>query len=690
MFIGPGGVGKSSLRRGLMNLALELNPNSTILAEMLKVRFHWARATLSADQASKYWIEITEDDEIRELAGQLQKVVNLRQTKSRMFLPPRQMATRLFRPIESVAVWLGNYLTKSESNRSVPNRDYAEFIKKIKDETIDDIIKETMKYTQEESPPEGVTDEPEVLIHIWDCGGQQVFLDVIPAFLTARTIFLLLFNAAEQLNRSFSSVSRQNGDITFQEDHRSSAIDLLFQWMAAIHAQAHLGAAGPNEPLLTYPKIIPVGTHADQLASEECDADQKKAEILDQLDTLCRNKAFYDLLLDGPGVIVDNTTAGKGDNEDPGFQKIRKSIQDLASSSLTVPTPINWVLFRKIFQEASKRGSKPVFTMQECLAIAKACDIPVDSLPSVLNFYHQYGVLLYYGTVPTLREIVIANPQWLVDQFGKLLAIQGSEPAQNERGKWKLLRENGILVEQLYRMVWSDSGVDDPQALMDLLEHFLLAAPIKTIQLHHYIGREYFVPCMLTLRPEVNTPLLRKQKPVKKAAPLHLVFNTGYVPPGFFVRLATSLTKNEEFQLLFSRGIHRNSITLEYGKIDKIDEITITEWSNSVQIDVVRCANRKCHISPFAEICHELLSIISSCCSEVREWMPLINISVAFQCMLPTCESSKHFVTFNQDNTLKDSYLRCERGNICTTSPEQQYWLRPGSSHKVHDHIVSQ
>lgn len=33
MFIGPAGVGKSSLRRGLMNLELELKPSSTILAE---------------------------------------------------------------------------------------------------------------------------------------------------------------------------------------------------------------------------------------------------------------------------------------------------------------------------------------------------------------------------------------------------------------------------------------------------------------------------------------------------------------------------------------------------------------------------------------------------------------------------------------------------------------------------------
>ena len=204
---------------------------------------------------------------------------------------------------------------------------------------------------------------------------------------------------------------------------------------------------------------------------------------------------------------MDNSTAGKGEKEDPGFEQIRNSIKQ---SKLTVSTPINWVLFRKIFQEASDRMKKPIFKMQECLAIANECDIQVNSLPSVLNFYHQYGVLLYYGTVSSFREVVIANPQWLVDQFGKLLSIQRHKKIHGEKIPWKRLREEGIIVEILYKEVWKDSGAPvPPQSLMDLLEQFLLVAPVKMGLPNHYDCREYFIPCM---HPDINMHTLCQQK----------------------------------------------------------------------------------------------------------------------------------------------------------------------------------
>ena len=667
MFIGPAGVGKSSLRRGLMNLELELKPSSTILADTFKVRFHWARAALSLSKTTSYWTEVGKDDEISELVGHFKKVKSNHSSK----------AEQLFAPISSVAEWLRGYLT--QSSQTAAGRDYAKFaseIKAIKEELINMIVAQAQCTSTANSD-----DEPEVLIHIWDCGGQPVFLDVIPLFLTSRSVFLLLFNAAEDLNGKLRLVTRCEGEIIHEEQQSRSQIDLLSQWMAAIHAQAQGGVAIASQDsnsacteLPTHPKIIPVGTHGDQLASKSSDPEKMKKQILKQLNDVYQGKAFYDLFLDGPGVIVDNKTAGKGEKEDPGFQQIRNSIRELAQSKLTVSTPINWVLFRKIFQEASDRMKKPIFKMQECLAIANECDIQVNSLPSVLNFYHQYGVLLYYGTVSSFREVVIANPQWLVDQFGKLLAIQGHKNTQGEKIPWKLLREKGILLGTLYKEVWKDSGVP-PQSLMDLLEHFLLAAPVKTSLLHHYDCCEYFVPCMLNMRPDISTPLIRAQQPVKTAAPLHLVFNTGYIPPGFFVRLATSLTKHRDIQLLFSRGIHRNSITLEYGQNDRIDEITITELPNSIQFDIVRCAPRKSRIPLFTDICRQLLIIISESCNEVREWMPLIKVYTAFH---SECSGVKHFLIFEQSCTQIDSYLQCrECGNRYNPSSEQQYWLKP-------------
>ena len=42
-----------------------------------------------------------------------------------------------------------------------------------------------------------------MLLHLWDCGGQPVFLDVLPAFLSSRTMFVLVFNASKGLTAPF-------------------------------------------------------------------------------------------------------------------------------------------------------------------------------------------------------------------------------------------------------------------------------------------------------------------------------------------------------------------------------------------------------------------------------------------------------------------------------------------------------
>ena len=43
-------------------------------------------------------------------------------------------------------------------------------------------------------------------MHIWNCGGQAVFLEILPAFLTLHIIFFLLFNAAKNLEEKWKDI----------------------------------------------------------------------------------------------------------------------------------------------------------------------------------------------------------------------------------------------------------------------------------------------------------------------------------------------------------------------------------------------------------------------------------------------------------------------------------------------------
>ena len=157
---------------------------------------------------------------------------------------------------------------------------------------------------------------------------------------------------------------------------------------------------------------------------------------------------------------------------------------------------VSWVLFRKV-------GCKRQPHCLIAVAVGEACGIAEGVVPSVLHFYHELAVFLHYTQIESLSNKVIADPQWLVKQLGRLLAPEGLEQKVSNQLLWKPLHEKGILVQPLYEEVWKES-ILKPQSLADLLEHFLLAAPIdSSIAVSRFPGQKYFIPAVLQLSPQM-------------------------------------------------------------------------------------------------------------------------------------------------------------------------------------------
>ena len=254
--------------------------------------------------------------------------------------------------------------------------------------------------------------------------------------------------------------------------------------------------------------------------------------------------------------------------------------------------------------------------------------MPRGDVPSALRFYHELGVFLFYADIESLKFVVFLEPQWLVDRFGELLARWKEKP--EHRNMWITLTQHGILVEPLYEAVLSnvqEFGLT-PSSLVDMLEHFLLAAPIVTNDVHPKSGRvkEYFVPLML--KHHLSRSTLSSSQPssaVKSAAPIHLTFRSGYVPPGYFVRLATSIASKKEVKVLFHSGIYRNQITMDIG----VDRLIITEHNDTIDLHFSRQAPFR---EPFRESCQRVLKILKACLAEVSLWLPGAIAELAFLC----------------------------------------------------------
>ena len=639
MMIGAGGAGKTSLRHGLMKNLLPKMASSTLLANALSVKCQWAGA------CGQRWVEIDDDDEINELATLLSRIM-----ENRSFLQSVESALAItnFKPS-------AQHQSGMPESASSSSRDHFYIVEEIQ-EKIFARLRQDIQHHQPHS---------EVLLNVWDSGGQVVFMNILPAFLTKRTLFMLVFDASKNLATKLQFEAIRDGEIVHTENYHLNTTELLLQWMASIDVHLSLRKAGAKvDP---YPRIMLIGTHLDQLVSKGCNP---KA-ILDSLHSQYKDKTYADLLMPSPGYIVDNTTAGQ-DKEDPAFQIIRECVHAFATPNFTVPTPITWVLFRKVMQTISQ-SNKPVMRISEVIAIAEACEIPPSAVPSVLNFYHELGVFLYYSKIPSLQEVVIATPQWLVNHLAKLLTPHGLEDHGRER-HWTLFREKGILTETLYTEILQDPVVV-PQAVVDLLEHFLLAAPIKTTNEHPYDeGKEYFVPCMLEA-PSESIPYhspSHLSTDAHTAKPMHLVFNTHYVPPGFYVRLLASIAKHKGYGIVFEQT-NRYAVTFDY---QEVYEITVREHADCIEVQVTRTAQGGPHVPPYYRVCRVILELMNTLIQEVNIWLPSVSVKTAFVCSSCSSDLPKHFVIFDQ-NALTTTTVRCQKKKRQQLGRlhSQNYWL---------------
>ena len=587
MFLGPAAVGKTSLRHGLMNEPLPDKANSTVLAHTRPVKYSWVKS----GGHSCYMAEVSEDDELSEFSQLFHEYRASLSVSERRFISSGS----------------------DERGRRVVHSEVTAHEKVI--------------MPQLNSGHANKTEDNEVLLCLWDCGGQPVFLDLLPAFLSSRTVFLIMFDASKSLDEAFQVIINVEGQQRKEEMLEISILSLIQKWMASIHAR--FGMIDQSGQLPAYPRIIIVGTHADQIAPGQPLQAKKKVieQVFFKISAAVDKNEYADMIIGR--LMVDNTLAGQSDQTGSGFEELHQLITTFVEEKLTTETPISWIQFRKVLQLYTRK-KKPVISLKVLYSIAKDCYMPRRDVPSALRFYHELGVFLFYADIESLKSVVFLEPQWLVDRFGELLARWKEKP--EHRNMWITLTQHGILVEPLYEAVLSnvqEFGLT-PSSLVDMLEHFLLAAPIVTNGVHPKSGRvkEYFVPLML--QHHLSQSTLSSSQPssaVKSAAPIHLTFLSGYVPPGYFVRLATSLAAKKEVNVLFHSGIYRNQITMDIG----VDRLIITEYNDTIEIHFSRQLDSP-RDPAFRESCQRVFKILYDCLAEVYQWLPGANAKIAFLC----------------------------------------------------------
>ena len=654
LFLGTAGVGKTSFKRSLMKLPWEPNTTSTVVSDISKVRpFTHEWHTLKEDQ----WRVISYEDEIEELAG--------------LILAVYKKELEDFDDIAYAHEENSESMLETHSNIIVE---------------VDKIISDAFSYIDKNST---LPLKPQPFLHFWDCGGQPPFLEILPVFLTSRTLFFLIFNADKDLKSNWKSVINIEGEKIDQEEVYMTTLDYMLSWMANIHG--HLMTYDEEGGFCEFPRIYCIGTHGDHVKG-------RKLEIKKELEQHYQNKDFRALIEDT--VIVDNTSSGKGEAEDPSLQALREAVVKFTQESLKKETPLSWILFRKVIQVLSKKYN--VISLEDACIIGAASKIPVEDIQHALMFYHELGVLLFYPQIDGMNDMIFINPNYIVDALGELFPLREDSDGGRYCKEWKLFHEYGILVQPLYVKLWGKYKDISSEIFIKVLVHFRIAVEVKTDK-YSPPFKQYFMPLILK-SAQVSSSSMTLPSDSIQAAPLHITFNSGFVPPGFFTRFVVVLTNKME--LWFKKGVHRNRVTFRYqdSNSTSIEHIIVTDSHDVIQINV---QHHHSDSVSFTKICQDIRVLLKDAAKEVEVLLKncssaggknIIEKSTGYShvfmhkleyvCTSCPTTTSPHYIKLPPTNQAQDSQVFCENDTekYRVLTKQEKVWFKDTS--QVNKYII--
>ena len=309
-------------------------------------------------------------------------------------------------------------------------------------------------------------------VNIWDHGGQNEFIITNQLFLNIEAFNILVMDISLDLHIPLKLSPDTRGKYSIPK----TPGQVLCYWLNALHVLALKKTTEPN--------IALVLTHKDMIIIENTKKyiDRYIVELL----KCTAGKPYASYITPSNIYIVDNPEGTEGD-----FMQIRNKIlaQMTNQKSWGIERPTRWLKLEANILEKAKEFDKPYLHISDVKDLASAFAMSRKELESFLSFHHIFGDLIYYPD-KKLSDIVVTNPQWLLDMFKTL--ITPHELLDRRQLKPELLEElkRAIVSEASLNALWEGNDV---QFLKDVMIKFDLILPLGSEQM----GNEYLIPCML-------------------------------------------------------------------------------------------------------------------------------------------------------------------------------------------------
>ena len=317
-----------------------------------------------------------------------------------------------------------------------------------------------------------------------------MFYSLHHLFLTRYGIYLVVFNVA-----------------TFLSD-QDTAMEFLRFWMHSIRLHAK------DAP------IIIIGTHADAISEDRAAAESIEKVLnaeLQKFSQIRRNKQ-HGLTFFG----LDNRTSA-------GISVIRAEIEAASQKQtfLHYKVSIRWLRCLDMLtadQEVAK------VSLTQVREIAKEAGVTTSrEVAEMLGLFHELGVIIHFTSTVALEKLIVTNPQWLIDELGKVIRDKTIHKVNVDEIKQAgllsdldALHSIGIASLDLLQFFWGREATD---FFVDLMLRTLLMSDWPYVSQQ---DKSFLIPSLL---PE------RRLDHTEPCASCKLCFSEDFLPDGYFERL---------------------------------------------------------------------------------------------------------------------------------------------------------
>ena len=659
LFFGPPGAGKTTLLSVLLDQTIQSYRESTGVLDRKLVQFKVA-VQRDVEKAISHWKIVKIEEEILRLRHIIEE--KLRQRT----------------------------LGYNNTGRSLPDLESKMKIDK-RLANIYDVVPDSEDHNHMQMPSlQQQYKISNTLMACYDSGGQPEFFDVMPAFISATTGNIMIFDMSKNLHSPLDPEFYKNGQLQGSSNAKThyTGAQLLKTALANIQSYSTMSKYTSCLTPSTYlgsSELLVVGTHLDQ-------CDDTKDKLQEKLDTA--EEIIHDVLRDCPAISVIERDGGKKvypiaskcdkeTNETVSHRKevaqeIRTAIESMSKMNINKVVPVSWLLF----QYEIKLHSVPWIWRSECEQIAKKCYIDKRDVNAALQFFHELGILLYYQDEEKHNEkkkekllgyVVFSDPQWLFAQLTKLIELKYDPSCKAAESN----KKGGFLKEFLKEIYGEEFHSSTKEILhydyiINLFVHLNIMARLSDAT------EQYFMPALLN--PFLNKIPIDITFGTQVPTTLYVKFSNGYFPRGVFCCLIALCIKQCKNWTLRPNAAYKDLVVFQ---IDSKEEYLIL-FDKIHYISVEIHHKEKLTQDNHQVLCHTLYQNLKEVCNTIHlngEFM------FGFLCKEPNCEKIAY---------VQMQYPCCPKTLVCsvcehksTMTHDQLKWFVPPEVMYIFDKVSS-